>query len=72
MSEEKNENDFWSCKCCGVVVDDNSERKVLPLSLGSGDENSLTLFVCPNCYTLQIPEIMFEDLHRRITSRIIT
>lgn len=69
MSEENLDN-YWQCKCCGVKVDDNSEKKVLPLSLGSGDM-ALTLYVCPSCFTLQMPELMYEELHRRITSNII-
>ena len=73
MSEEKTqEAEYWECKSCGVKVDDNSDRKVLPLSLGGSENASLTLYVCPNCYTLQLPELMYEELHRRMTSRIIT
>lgn len=75
MSEEKTqEAEYWECKSCGVKVDDNSDRKVLPISMGAGEgaANSITFYVCPNCYTIQMPELLFEELHRRMTSRIIT
>ena len=37
MSEKTTqEADYWECKSCGVKVDDNSDRKVLPISMGAG------------------------------------
>ena len=44
----------WVCKCCGVEVDDKSDRKVLP-----------------GCYSVQMPEEIFEEMHRRMNSSII-
>jgi hypothetical protein len=72
---EKTNADYWQCKCCGVKVDENSEKKVLPIAMGGNqnDRNSaLTFFVCPSCFTIQMPEEMYNELNRRIQSRIIT
>lgn len=76
MSEENREEvvEYWQCKCCNIKVDDKSDRKVLPIVMG-GDpnipESNITFFICPNCYTVQMPEQMFEELHKRINSNII-
>tara|TARA_R110000824_G_scaffold146823_1_gene315950 strand:+ start:18958 stop:19299 length:342 start_codon:yes stop_codon:yes gene_type:complete len=64
----------WVCKCCGVEVDDKSDRKVLPISMGGDPNNpqySLTFYICPGCYSVQMPEEIFEEMHRRMNSSII-
>tara|TARA_R110000744_G_scaffold46571_4_gene102904 strand:+ start:1550 stop:1819 length:270 start_codon:yes stop_codon:yes gene_type:complete len=66
--------DYWECKCCGVHVDENSEKKVLPISMGgdpSNPQHALTFYICPNCFTLQMPEELFDEMQRRMNSRII-
>jgi len=71
---ESNNNDFWQCKCCNHKVDENSVRKVLPISLGGDEatpEKNLTFFVCPNCLTLQLPEAIFEAYMERLNSNLI-
>jgi hypothetical protein len=45
----------------------NEKNKVLPLSLGQ-----MLIYVCPNCYTLQMSEEMFKEILKRSTSKIIT
>ena len=65
---------FYHCKACNHKItesmekDEESEKnKVLPLSLGP-----LMVYVCPNCYTLQLPEEMYKEILKKIDSNIIT
>ena len=65
---------FYHCKACNHKItesmekDEESEKnKVLPLSLGP-----LMVYVCPNCYTLQLPEEMFKEILKASNSKIIT
>ena len=45
----------------------SKKNKVLPLTLGP-----LMVYVCPNCYTLQLPEEMYKEILKKIDSNIIT
>ena len=65
---------FYHCKACSHKITESMEKdergeknKVLPLSLGP-----LMVYVCPNCYTLQLPEEMFKEILKKIDSNIIT
>ena len=65
---------LFHCKACGHKITEsmetdkeNEKNKVLPLSLGS-----LVIYVCPNCYTLQLPEEVFKEILKKSTSNIIT
>ena len=65
---------FYQCKACNHKITESMEKdekneknKVLPLSLGP-----LMVYVCPNCYTLQLPEEMFKEILKKIDSNIIT
>ena len=65
---------FYQCKACGHKITESMEKdekndknKVLPLSLGN-----MLIYVCPNCYTLQMSEEMFKEILKRSTSKIIT
>ena len=65
---------FYQCKACGHKITESMEKdkkgeknKVLPLSLGP-----LVVYVCPNCYTLQLPEKVFKEILKKSTSNIIT
>ena len=65
---------FYQCKACGHKITESMEKdekneknKVLPLSLGP-----LMVYVCPNCYTLQLPEEMYREILKKIDSNIIT
>ena len=65
---------FYQCKACGHKITESMEKnkeseknKVLPLSLGP-----LMVYVCPNCYTLQLPEEMFKEILKASNSKIIT
>ena len=65
---------FYHCKACNHKItesmekdEENEKNKVLPLTLGA-----LVVYVCPNCYTLQIPEEVFKEILRKSTSNIIT
>ena len=65
---------FYHCKACSHKITESMEKnkegeknKVLPLSLGP-----LMVYVCPNCYTLQMSEEMFKEILKRSTSKIIT
>ena len=65
---------FYQCKACGHKITESMEKnkegeknKVLPLSLGP-----LMVYVCPNCYTLQLPEEMFKEILKMSDSKIIT
>ena len=65
---------FYHCKACNHKITESMEKdakneknKVLPLSLGP-----LMVYVCPNCYTLQLPEEMYREILKKIDSNIIT
>ena len=64
---------LYHCKACGhkitdVMKDkDEDKSKVLPLNLGG-----IMIYVCPNCYTMQLPEELYEEILRKATSNIIT
>ena len=65
---------FYQCKACGHKITESMEKKkegeknkVLPLSLGP-----LVVYVCPGCYTLQLPEELFKEILKKSDSNIIT
>ena len=65
---------FYHCKACNHKITESMEKneraeknKVLPLSLGP-----LMVYVCPSCYTLQLPEEMYKEILKKIDSNIIT
>ena len=64
---------LWSCKACGHKITDSMEKnkseksKVLPLNMGG-----VMIYTCPNCYTLQIPPELFEEILKKAGSNIIT
>tara|TARA_R110000737_G_C14494583_1_gene470823 strand:- start:34 stop:318 length:285 start_codon:yes stop_codon:yes gene_type:complete len=65
----------WKCGACNTVVDDTTERKVLPINVGGNQQTGtpgMTFYVCPVCHTLSMPPEMFEEIHKRMASRIIT
>lgn len=69
------ENDFWKCGACDTLVNDTSEKKVLPINLGGNPQAGqpgMTFYVCPTCHVLSMPPDMFDEIHRRMNSRIIT
>ena len=65
---------LFHCKACNHKITESMEKdekneknKVIPLSLGP-----LVVYVCPNCYTLQLPEEVFKEILRKSTSKIIS
>jgi hypothetical protein len=46
---------------------ETDDSKVLPLSLGG-----MMIYVCPNCYTMQLPEEVYKQVLQKATSNIIT
>ena len=64
---------LFHCKACNHKIIESMEKekdeknKVLPLSLGP-----LVVYVCPNCYTLQLPEKVFKEILKKSISNIIT
>ena len=65
---------LFHCKACGHKITEsmetdekNEKNKVLPLSLGP-----LVVYVCPGCYTLQLPEEVFKEILKKSNSNIIT
>jgi len=65
---------FYHCKACNHKITKsmeedakNEKNKLLPLNLGG-----LMIYVCPNCYTLQLPEEVFKEILKKSTSNIIT
>ena len=65
---------LFHCKACDHKItesmekdEENEKNKVLPLSLGP-----LVIYVCPNCYTLQLPEEVFKEILKKSTLNIIT
>ena len=69
----KEDKILFHCKSCGHQITESMEKKdieknkVIPLSLGP-----LVVYVCPNCYTLQLPEEVFKEILKKSTSNIIT
>ena len=70
----KENKTLFHCKACGHQITESMEEdekdeknKVLPLSLGP-----LMVYVCPGCYTLQLPEEVFKEILKKSTSNIIT
>ena len=64
---------LWSCKACGHKITGSMEKenapksKVLPLNMGG-----VMIYICPNCFTLQIPAELFEEIMKKAESNIIT
>ena len=65
---------LFHCKACNHKITESMEKdekdeknKVLPLSLGP-----LVVYVCPGCYTLQLPEEVFKEILKKSTSNLIT
>ena len=69
----KEDKTLFHCKACGHQITESMEKKdieknkVIPLSLGP-----LVVYVCPGCYTLQLPEEVFKEILKKSTSNIIT
>ena len=67
------EESLWECKACGHKITGSMEKenapksKVLPLNMGG-----VMIYTCPNCYTLQIPPELFEEILKKAGSNIIT
>ena len=70
---QKEDKTLFHCKACNHKITESMEKKdieknkVIPLSLGP-----LVVYVCPNCYTLQLPEEVFKEILKKSTSNIIT
>ena len=64
---------LWECKACGHQITEAMEKaeaegsKVLPLNLGG-----MMIYVCPGCYTMQLPEEVYKQVLQKATSNIIT
>ena len=64
---------LWQCKACGHHITESMEKaetddsKVLPLNLGG-----MMIYVCPGCYTMQLPEEVYKQVLQKATSNIIT
>ena len=64
---------LWECKACGHQITESMEKaetddsKVLPLNLGG-----MMIYVCPGCYTMQLPEEVYKKVLEKSTSNIIT
>ena len=64
---------LYHCRACDHKITDvmkekdDPKAKVLPLNIGG-----VMIYVCPNCYTLQLPEELYEEILRKATSNIIT
>ena len=64
---------LWECKACGHQITESMEKaetddsKVLPLNLGG-----MMIYVCPGCYTMQLPEEVYKQVLQKATSNIIT
>ena len=65
---EENQNgkelNHFICVACGYEQKD--DEKLIGFNLGP-----IPTIVCPYCRTLQIPELIYEGIHRQITSNII-
>ena len=64
---------LWECKACHHQITESMEKaetddsKVLPLNLGG-----MMIYVCPGCYTMQLPEEVYKQVLQKATSNIIT
>ena len=64
---------LYHCKACDHKITDvmkekdDAKAKVLHLNIGG-----IMIYVCPNCYTMQLPEELYEEILRKATSNIIT
>ena len=64
---------LWQCKAWGHQITESMEKaeaegsKVLPLNLGG-----MMIYVCPGCYTMQLPEEVYKQVLQKATSNIIT
>ena len=64
---------LWECKACSHKITESMEAaetegsKVLPLNLGG-----MMIYVCPGCYTMQLPEEVYKKVLEKSTSNIIT
>ena len=64
---------LWQSKACGHQITESMEKaeaegsKVLPLNLGG-----MMIYVCPGCYTMQLPEEVYKQVLQKATSNIIT
>ena len=64
---------LWECKACNHKITESMEKaetddsKVLPLNLGG-----MMIYVCPGCYTMQLPEEVYKQVLQKATSNIIT
>ena len=67
------EEPLWECKACGHKItpsmeEDSAEKsKVLPLNLAG-----VMIYICPNCYTMQLPAELFEEILQKSASNIIS
>ena len=67
------EESLWECKACGHKITGSMEKsnaeksKVLPINMGG-----VMIYICPNCFTLQIPAELFEEIMKKAESNIIT
>ena len=64
---------LYHCRACDHKITDvmkekdDPKAKVLPLNMGG-----VMIYTCPNCYTLQIPSELFEEILKKAGSNIIT
>jgi hypothetical protein len=69
----KKDEILWECKACHHQITESMEAneekgsKVLPLNLGG-----MMIYVCPGCYTMQLPEEVYNKVLEKTTSNIIT
>ena len=67
------EEALWHCKACNHKIPPSMEEaaveksKVLPINMGG-----VMIYICPNCYTLQIPAELFDEIMKKAESSIIT
>ena len=71
--QPKEDEILWECKACHHQITESMETneekgsKVLPLNLGG-----MMIYVCPGCYTMQLPEEVYNKVLEKTTSNIIT
>ena len=64
---------LWECGACKHKITEDlnptkaGHNRVLPMNLGG-----IMIYVCPSCFTLQLPEEVFEDILKKAESKIIT